>query len=211
MPLFKQSLANKVRPKKISALLGQNELVGKNSFILVELQTYITYCIAISLILSGVSQLLFTRYVADRIFEKRYEKILPNLFGCLLITTLFSLFCGFPIVYYLFYNLDLRYKLVFEFTVSILSCIWILNSLLVSLRQFKVVLFSFLMSYSLFGILVLLFVSKKSFFLYMILFYLSQFLLFLILVLSIVKEYYSDQIIDFDFLDPKKNFIYPHS
>src|SRR5688572_26926912 len=45
----------------------------------------ITWSTAGSLILTGPLQLLFGRFVADRIYEKNEEQILPNLFGAMLL------------------------------------------------------------------------------------------------------------------------------
>jgi uncharacterized membrane protein len=45
----------------------------------------VTWSTAASLILTGPLQLLFGRFVADRIYEKKSERILPNLFGALLL------------------------------------------------------------------------------------------------------------------------------
>ena len=50
----------------------------------------VTYLMAGSLILTGVLQLMFTRFVADRLFEKKDEVVVPSLLGALTITTLVS-------------------------------------------------------------------------------------------------------------------------
>ena len=40
----------------------------------------VTYLMAASLILTGFLQLMFTRFIADRLFAKEDEAVLPNLF-----------------------------------------------------------------------------------------------------------------------------------
>jgi len=50
----------------------------------------VTYLMAASLVVTGPLQLLFTRFISDRLFEKRQKVVLPNLFGALMITTLVS-------------------------------------------------------------------------------------------------------------------------
>jgi hypothetical protein len=55
-----------------------------------QFQVSVTYLIAVSLILTGFVQLAFTRFVADRLFEKRATIILPNFNGLLLWVTLVS-------------------------------------------------------------------------------------------------------------------------
>ena len=52
--------------------------------------TSVTWIMGTSLILSGFLQLVFTRYIADRLFEGRDHLINPNLFGALLLTTIVS-------------------------------------------------------------------------------------------------------------------------
>ena len=48
-------------------------------------QVSVTYLIMLSLVLTGPIQLSFTRWVADRLFEKRAAMIAPNFLGALLI------------------------------------------------------------------------------------------------------------------------------
>ena len=55
-----------------------------------QFQVSVTYLLAFSLILTGPLQLAFTRYVADRLFEKRDDMIVPNFMGAQLITALVS-------------------------------------------------------------------------------------------------------------------------
>jgi len=55
-------------------MLLPNALVGQ--FLMT-----VTYLMASSLILTGGVQWLFTRFVSDRLFERKYEQILPNLLG----------------------------------------------------------------------------------------------------------------------------------
>jgi uncharacterized membrane protein len=48
----------------------------------------VTYLMAASLIVTGFLQLMFTRFIADRLFDKDEDAVLPNLFGALALTTL---------------------------------------------------------------------------------------------------------------------------
>jgi len=68
----------------------------KPSFHVSQFQTSVTYLIAVSLVLSGLLQHGFTRYIADRVYEHRDESILPNFNGALLLTTFVSGFFWFP-------------------------------------------------------------------------------------------------------------------
>jgi hypothetical protein len=51
-------------------------------FLVTQFQTSVTYLVASSLILTGVVQLAFTRFVSDRLFEKRSDAICPTCTGC---------------------------------------------------------------------------------------------------------------------------------
>ena len=64
-------------------LLLPNALVG-------QFLVTVTYLMATSLILTGGLQLFFTRFVSDRLFERRLDLILPNLVGILLLVTIVS-------------------------------------------------------------------------------------------------------------------------
>ena len=61
-----------------------------------QFQVSITYLMAFSLMLTSPLQLMFTRFVADRLFERRHRLILANLFGALLVTFLTRRPCGNP-------------------------------------------------------------------------------------------------------------------
>jgi len=65
----------------LSVLLGA-EQQAVNQF-----QICVTYLMAGSLILTGGLQLMFTRFVADRLYANEPRIVLPNLLGALLVTT----------------------------------------------------------------------------------------------------------------------------
>src|SRR5215510_1638180 len=50
-----------------------------------QFQVSVTYLIAASLILTGAVQLAFTRFIADRLFEKLTDAVFPNFNGMLFI------------------------------------------------------------------------------------------------------------------------------
>ena len=54
------------------------------AYLVTQFQTSVTYLIASSLIFTGCAQLAFTRFVSDRLFEKRNDLILGNLNGVLM-------------------------------------------------------------------------------------------------------------------------------
>jgi uncharacterized membrane protein len=168
-------------------------------------QVYITYTVALSLILSGPLQLMFTRYIADRLFEKEVDKVLPNYFGAISFSMLLGLSLSFLFSLYLFQGKPYHYHLLFSFTVSVLSGLWMTNALLTGLKSYKHILLSFLFSYAFIGILLLLTVKMGLFWMFFS-FYLGQSLLLFLLIVRIVKDYSSDRLFELDFL--KKNRSY---
>lgn len=72
----------------------------------------VTYLMAGSLILTGGLQLFFTRYVSDRLFEKRYDIILPNLLGVLLSVTLIAAAFAFAIIVLFFVETSVQYRIL---------------------------------------------------------------------------------------------------
>lgn len=181
------------------------EKISPNPAQIIKFETYITYCIAISLIISGFLQLMFTRYIADRLFEGKEEKILPNTHGSIVVLVLISGALSLAISFYLLNNLPFEIKFVFSQTISVLSAIWILNSVLIGIKKFKHTLYSFFVSYLILGVLIVAF-ARKGLFHLTVSFYISQAILLALLLLIISKEFYAERLLEFEFLSPKKSF-----
>ena len=64
--------------------------VVKPAIAVVQFQVSITYLFMASLILTGMVQLAYTRYIADRLFEKRVDLVTPTFNGLLMIVVLSS-------------------------------------------------------------------------------------------------------------------------
>lgn len=170
-------------------------------------QVLITYAVALSLILSGPFQLMFTRYVADRLFEKELERVLPNYLTALTLCMLISFVVVLLLSFYLFYGKPYYYHLLFTFTVSILSGLWLTNALLVGLKRYKYIFLSFLVSYLTSGILFVLFLLiKKSLILSLLAFYIGQFILLNLLIYRVISDYPSNKLVEFDFLNKKRAY-----
>jgi len=168
-------------------------------------QIYITYAVALSLILSGPLQLMFTRYASDRIFDKEIDRILPNFLGAVVVNMAFSSLVTFLLSFYLFEGLPYHYHLVFIFTVTVLSALWLCNALLVGLKKYKHILLSFLLAYTFAGLAFLLAVNVSLFATFFF-FYVSQFLLLSFLIYRIFSDYPSNRLLEFDFLSKKRSY-----
>ncbi|HET6923585.1 MAG TPA: exopolysaccharide Pel transporter PelG, partial [Anaeromyxobacteraceae bacterium] len=98
----------------------------------------ITWLMAGSLVLTGPLQLVFGRFVADRLYEGRRERILPNLFGALDVTTLVSGALGALLVFPTFdETLPCRALLVANLVV--LCDGWLLVVLLSGVKAYRAV------------------------------------------------------------------------
>lgn len=168
-------------------------------------QVLITYAVAISLILSGPLQLMFTRYVSDRFFEKAFEKILPNYLTALVICMLYTFAITLLITFYLFEGKPYYYHIAFSFIASILAGIWLTNALLVGLKKYKYIFLAFTVSYILTGILFVVLIKRGLSF-GLLAFYTGQFLLLNLLILRVILDYPSDKLVEFEFLNPKKAY-----
>ncbi len=178
---------------------------AKEKNIIMQFHISVTYTIAISLIISSPFQLLFTRYVADRHFEKRFEKILPNFLGVMSLSMIIGLVVSSFLAPF-FSDSPPLYKISFISTIIILSGFWIATTLLTSFKSYRYIFISFILGYGL--VLVLIpWMSKYSISGLMFCFFLGQSAIFLMFLGRIIYEHPSDRGIEFEFLN--KRYTYP--
>jgi len=173
---------------------------------IVQFQVSITYIIALSLIFSSIAQHGFTRYVADVLFDKRADKIMPNFNGMLLLMTLCAGVLGAALVGFLLPNEAFAYKVLCGSTFVVLCDIWFVANLLSGLKTYKTLCFIFFAGYA------TAIIVGYSFSLYglsglMVGFFCGQFVILLGLNFSLYGSYSSDRLIEFDFLKPNKMFL----
>ena len=77
-----------------------------------QFQVTVTYLIAVSLTLTGIVQLAFTRFCADRSFEKREDLILPNFGGITLLVTIFAGLLSLPVAMFLFPEQNILFRVL---------------------------------------------------------------------------------------------------
>ncbi len=173
-----------------------------------EFQSIVTYVLmlASSLIFSSFFQLPFTRFVADRIFEKKDYLVLPNFFGLIVVIFITGALFVIPFSLWLFYSQSNLFLILFISTFLTLNGVWITNILATSLRFFKITIIAYAISYILIFILAMLFKdhSKEGL---LFSFLIGNLLLFFILVMAIIYHYPSPYLIRFDFFD-KRGFYY---
>ena len=165
----------------------------------------VTYLMATSLILTGGLQLFFTRFVSDRLFERKYEQILPNLIGVLLLVTLGSGVLGILLLVTLFEQ-PLIYRLMTLANFVVLCNLWLVIIFLSGMKAYNRILLVMLAGYALMvgsafflrhmgmeGLLLALLLGHSS-------------LLFLFLY-DILREYRAEKLVAFDFLDRRQVFV----
>jgi len=116
-------------------------------YAIVQFQVSVTYLIACSLILTGPLQLSFTRFISDRIFEKRDDLVLSNYNGVVLISTAASGVLGVIAVALGFRGEPLMYRLLMVAGFVVVSNIWIAVIFLSSVKQYRQILFVFAIGY----------------------------------------------------------------
>ena len=136
-------------------LLLPNSLVG-------QFLVTVTYLMASSLILTGGLQLFFTRFVSDQLFEHRYDHILPNLLGVLLLVTVGAGVLG-VIVLALLFDQPLIYRVLVLANFVVLCNLWLVIIFLSGMKKYNRILMVMLVGYFHIGLLNNLVVMKFRF------------------------------------------------
>ncbi len=166
--------------------------------------TSVTWMMGASLTLTGLLQLVFTRFIADRLFEGKDTIVNPNLFGAILLTTVVSLLIGVVLAFTLFAE-SFAYEILMIANFVTLSNVWIVVIFVAGLKRFKLILVAFgfgygatvvlsslLMSFGLPGLLTGLLIGHSI-------------LLFMMLAV-ILPEYPVVETVRMDFLERKNIF-----
>ncbi|MFK7861633.1 MAG: exopolysaccharide Pel transporter PelG [Granulosicoccus sp.] len=109
--------------------------------------TSVTWIMGTSLVLTGLLQLVFTRFIADRLYEKRLDLINANLFGALTITTAFSAGIGLVLAITLF-DESFIYEMLLASNFVALANVWIVVIFVAGMKRFKLILMAFAIAYT---------------------------------------------------------------
>ncbi len=173
-----------------------------NEETITQFQVTVTYLIALSLIFTGFFQLAFTRYIADRIFEKKEDKILPNLMGAIFINMVAGFLLILPFSLMFLKSAGILFSILFAFTFALFCGIWIANVVLSGLKNYKFIIYSFFFAYVIILIMVF-FLARYGLDAMLGAFFSGHAFLFFMLVGLILKKYPSDRLVEFDFLRGK--------
>lgn len=165
----------------------------------------VTYLMATSLILTGGLQLFFTRFVSDRLFERKYEQILPNLMGVLLLVTLGSGALGILLLVTLF-DQPLIYRLLTLANFVVLCNLWLVIIFLSGMKAYNRILLVMLVGYGLMvgSAFYLRYMGMEGLLLALLLGHSTLLFLFLY---DILREYRAEKLVAFDFLDRRQVFV----
>ena len=100
--------------------------------------TSVTWVMGASLVLTGLLQLVFTRFVADRLFEQQDHIINGNLLGAIALTTTVSAVIGVALAFTVFQE-SFAYEFLMTANFVTLSNIWIVVIFVAGLKQFKLI------------------------------------------------------------------------
>ncbi len=120
-----------------------------------QFQTSVTYMVASSLILTGLVQLAYTRFISDRLFEKKRDLVLPTLHGLLLIVVAVASLLGTLFLFVMLPGLGLIYRLLMLAGFVLLSAIWVMTTLLSGMKRYKNIVVMFGVAYTLIVIVAL--------------------------------------------------------
>lgn len=171
--------------------------------LVVQFQVSVTYLIALSLIISGLGQHSFTRYIADQIFLNKVYKVIPNLNGLLFIYTSIGGVLAFIFVVGWFPQQSILYHFLFVANFVLLTNIWLITNLLAGLKAYKLIVLAFFLGYGT-TLLVAYFIWDLGLEGLMFSFFLGQLVIFTLLNLAIYQHYKSNFLINFDFLKKGK-------
>ncbi|KAF0807083.1 hypothetical protein A6D6_01082 [Alcanivorax xiamenensis] len=114
-----------------------------------EFQVTVTYIIAFSLILTGILQLAFTRFCADRIFEQRESMVLSNFGGVTLVVTAAAGVLSMLVSVFLFPQQSVLFRIVAVASFVVVSNIWIATIFLSGLKQYRSIVLLYALGYAL--------------------------------------------------------------
>ena len=144
--------------------------------------------LALSSIFTGFFQLPFTRFVADRIYEKKYYLVLPNFLGMLMVVISIGFIIALALGIFIFDTQTNFFILLYTSLFVVLSGVWMANILAASLKLYKLVILFYFLGYLLIYISSI-FLREYEIIGLLISFIIGNSVLFILLFLGIVYYY----------------------
>lgn len=118
------------------------------AILITQFQVSVTYVIAVSLVFTGPFQLAFTRFAADRLFEKNDAVVLPNFHAVALTVTAVGGVLGVLSVVFLFPQQSIMYRLLLLAAFVLMSNVWIATIFLSGMKQYRAIVLLYLLGYT---------------------------------------------------------------
>lgn len=175
-------------------------------FLITQFQVSVTYLIMSSLVLTGFIQLGFTRFISDRLFEKKDDLVMPNFNGLMLVTTSAAGIIGMLAIFFLFPDQNGLYRLLMLYGFVIMCGIWVATIFLSGMKQYKAIVALFALGYAVTvgAALMLRWMGMEGLLLG---FVIGHSVLLLGMVALTLRNYQSRRFVAFDFL--RKGAMYP--
>jgi polysaccharide biosynthesis protein PelG len=172
--------------------------MDKSSSMVTEFQITVTYLFLTSLVITGPVQLSFTRFVADRLFAKDDNAVLPNFNGLLLVVIGVSLLIALPVGAFAFPYQSVLYRLLAALGLATMSAIWIATVFLTGMKHYNAILLIFAGGYGATIALALLFRPMLGLEGLLLGFVIGHFLLLAGMIWLIYRNYQSNHFVAFD-------------
>ncbi len=156
---------------------------------IIQFQVSVTYLIAVSLMLTGPLQLLFTRYIADMLFARQAHSVVTMLLT-MLVSALFpgALFASVMLLFF-FNNTPWSYQVLMGIAFVALCGVWVLTIMGTSLKDYKALVTWYVLAYGVVVLLGLLLGSRLGLDGYLLAFVLGQLLLLLGLGVLVIRQF----------------------
>jgi len=180
--------------------------IGKvaEDVVVIQFLVIVTYLMAGSLILSGMFQLMLTRFISDQFFSNNQEAVTPNLLGCMIVSSFLSLAVGTGLLS--FSELPANIKIAILTSFVVLCNLWLIIIFLSGMKQYYRILVTLLVGY-LVMILGSLFAASFGLIGLLSIFAFSQAIITFVFLFFVLRYYPSETLVSFDFLNPNKIFL----
>ncbi|MDX5405675.1 MAG: exopolysaccharide Pel transporter PelG [Chromatiaceae bacterium] len=172
--------------------------------LIIQFLVLVTYMMAGSLILSGLFQLLFTRFISDRLFQRQDQLVTPNLLGCMLVMSLLSALGGGAILTLTTLSAAVKITMLTAFVV--LCNLWLIIVFLSGMKQYYRIVLTLLGGYSLM-VLAAWLMPPSGLLGLLLVFACSQALIAFTLLFFVLRNYPANQLVAFDFLRRRYAFV----
>jgi uncharacterized membrane protein len=176
------------------------------NILITQFQVTVTYLMLTSLIYTGLVQLAFTRFIADRLFEKKIDMVLPNFNGLMLLTMVTGGLLAMAASLLLFGDAPDIYRVLIITGFVVMCGIWVATIFLSGMKQYKEIVWLFALGYA---ITIVSAYALRPLGMEGLLagFVIGHFVLLIGMMLMILRDHPSKVFISFDFL--KKGAMYP--